>query len=71
MGKDYKYFFWCIFSENKGSIHTEDLKRACVETGVKLSKQEIDEMMLEADHNGDGLIDKEEFTKMMLQTNLF
>ena len=40
-------------------------------TGLKFSKQELEEMMIEADINGDGLIDKEEFTKIMLQTNLF
>ena len=49
----------------------DNLKQACMVTGLKFSKQELEEMMIEADINGDGLIDKEEFTKIMLQTNLF
>ena len=33
--------------------------------------QDLQDMMEEADQNGDGFIDKEEFIKIMLQTNLF
>ena len=48
-----------------------DLKQACRDSAVKFSKQELKEMMEEADLNGDGYVDKEEFIKIMLQTNLF
>ena len=49
----------------------ENLKQASKDAGVKFSKQELQEMMEEADQNGDGYVDKEEFIKIMLQTNLF
>lgn len=49
----------------------DSLKKACIVTGLKFSKQELEEMMIEADINGDGFVDKEEFTKIMLRTNLF
>lgn len=65
------FFLGIVISEKKGRVSAEDLKKACMETGVKLTKQEIEEMIIEADQNGDGVIDREEFTKMMLQTNLF
>ena len=48
-----------------------DLSLACKEAGVKFSKQELLDMMEAADLNGDGFVDKDEFIKVMLQTNLF
>ena len=60
-----------IFEENSNQISMDSLKKACIVTGLKFSKQELEEMMIEADLNGDGFVDKEEFTKIMLQTNLF
>ena len=57
--------------EHEDKISLEDLKTACRETGIKYSKQELQDMMEEADVNGDGFVDKEEFVKIMLQTNLF
>ena len=60
-----------FIKENTNQISMDNLKQACMVTGLKFSKQELEEMMIEADINGDGLIDKEEFTKIMLQTNLF
>ncbi len=57
--------------DKSGRITLENLRQVCVDAGVKISKQEIEEMMLEADQNGDGYVDKEEFIKIMLQTNLF
>lgn len=57
--------------ESTGKISMEDLKQSARDAGVKFSKQELQEMMEEADLNGDGFVDKEEFIKIMLQTNLF
>ena len=54
-----------------GMICMEELKAACKETETKLSKQELQDMIEEADTNGDGKVDREEFVKIMLQTNLF
>ena len=44
---------------------------AAKETKLKFSNQDLEDMMTEADLNGDGYVDKEEFVKIMLQTNLF
>jgi len=38
---------------------------------VKFKKQELQEMIEEADTNGDGMVDQEEFISIMLETNLF
>ena len=58
-------------SENSGKISMDDLKQACTDANVKFSKEELQDMMIEADLNGDGYVDQEEFIKIMLQTNLF
>lgn len=57
--------------EGVGKVSLNDLNRACKEAGVKFSKQELMDMMEAADQNGDGFVDKDEFIKVMLQTNLF
>ncbi|KAJ1978572.1 hypothetical protein H4R35_001853 [Dimargaris xerosporica] len=48
-----------------GYISKEELKSAMAQLGEKLPDYEIDEMIHEADKNGDGKIDYEEFIKMM------
>lgn len=60
-----------IFSEHAGKVSMEDVKRGCSDAGIKFTKQELDHMFAEADLNGDGYIDLDEFTKIMLRTNLF
>ena len=57
--------------ENQGKLSIENLKEASKEAGVKFSQQDLEDMMEEADLNGDGYVDKDEFIKIMLQTNLF
>ncbi|ELU15735.1 hypothetical protein CAPTEDRAFT_156723 [Capitella teleta] len=57
--------------EGIGKVSLNDLVLACREAGVKLAKQELLDMMEVADLNGDGFVDKDEFIKVMLQTNLF
>lgn len=39
--------------------------------GVKLTDRMAQEMVLEADQNGDGLVNKKEFIDVMRQTNLY
>ncbi|CAH1775888.1 unnamed protein product [Owenia fusiformis] len=57
--------------DKQSKISMDNLKQACRETGVKFSIQELEEMMEEADANGDSFIDPAEFERVMLQTNLF
>ncbi|XP_041377827.1 caltractin-like [Gigantopelta aegis] len=58
-------------SDNSGLISMENLRQACKEAGIKFTQQELEDMIAEADLNGDGKVDESEFLRMMLQTNLF
>ncbi|XP_045162842.1 uncharacterized protein LOC123527449 [Mercenaria mercenaria] len=55
----------------KGSITYDDLQKSCEEAGIRFTERELEEMMEEADINGDGHVDQSEFIRIMLQTNLF
>lgn len=44
----------------------EQLRQVMNSLGMKLTPEEEDEMICEADMNGDGEIDYEEFKKMMM-----
>ena len=57
--------------ENKGSISLANLQRVVKELGEKLSDEELTEMIEEADSNGDGLVDQEDFMKIMKKTKLY
>ncbi|PVD36854.1 hypothetical protein C0Q70_03844 [Pomacea canaliculata] len=57
--------------EKTGMISLNNLQRACQEAGIKFTQKELEEMVEEADLNGDGFIDQSEFIRIMLQTNLF
>ncbi|KAI8384667.1 uncharacterized protein BYT42DRAFT_563254 [Radiomyces spectabilis] len=52
-------------SDNDGLISGEDLKRCIVAFGESVTPDEIKEMMLAADVDGDGLINYEEFLKIL------
>lgn len=52
-------------ADGNGTISKDELKRVMDMLGEKLSESQIDEMMKEADINGDGEIDFGEFKKMM------
>lgn len=61
-----------MFDYNKtGAISLEGLKMACEDAGIKFTQKELEEMIEEADLNGDGKVDQSEFIRIMLQTNLF
>lgn len=57
--------------DGTGHLTLENLKRACKDAGVKFTDLELREMIEEADRNGDNMVDLEEFTSIMLKTNLF
>ncbi|XP_076451661.1 uncharacterized protein LOC143287511 [Babylonia areolata] len=57
--------------DKTGQISLDNLRNACQEAGIKFTQTELEEMVEEADVNGDGQIDQSEFIRIMLQTNLF
>ncbi|KAL0233448.1 hypothetical protein PCE1_001963 [Barthelona sp. PCE] len=52
--------------DNNGVISADELRFVMCQLGEKLSPNEIDEMISEADSNGDGKISYDEFVRMML-----
>ncbi|KAH3745395.1 calmodulin D [Pelomyxa schiedti] len=52
--------------DNNGFISAAELRHVMTNLGEKLSEAECDEMIKEADVDGDGQINYEEFVKMML-----
>lgn len=51
--------------DNSGSISFKNLKRVATELGENLSDEELQEMVDEADRDGDGVINEEEFYRVM------
>ena len=51
--------------DGNGLIDRNELKLVMQELGEKLSEEDIDEMIEEADTNNDGFIDYEEFAHYM------
>jgi len=57
-----------IFDRNKdGQVSLRELKKVTEILGTILTKDEVDEFMREADKDGDGTLDIDEFVKMLLQ----
>ena len=57
--------------DGTGLIGVDNLRKACQESGIFLSENELKEMIIEADQNGDGFVDVNEFIGVMLKTNLY
>ena len=53
----------------QGKISDVDIQRIAKELGENFTLQEIQEMVQEADQNGDGEIDFGEFARMMKKTS--
>lgn len=51
--------------DNTGAISFRNLKRVATELGENLTDEELQEMIDEADRDGDGLINEEEFYRVM------
>ena len=58
---------WTVFDkDNKGWIEAAELRHVLANIGEKLSGAELEEMIKEADVDGDGQINYAEFVKMMV-----
>ncbi|CAI2382280.1 unnamed protein product [Moneuplotes crassus] len=56
-----------IFDENKsGKISAQELKNVCMQAGDRMKASELEEIIQEADINGDGELDIDEFSNMLL-----
>ncbi|KAM6220979.1 centrin-4-like [Rhynchocyon petersi] len=56
--------------DDTGSITLSNIKRVAKELGENLTDDELQEMLTEADCDGDGVISEEEFLRMMKKTTL-
>ncbi|XP_006866347.1 PREDICTED: centrin-4-like [Chrysochloris asiatica] len=57
--------------DDTGSITLSNIKRVAKELGENLTDDELQEMLDEADRDGDGEINEEEFLTMMKKTTLY
>ena len=61
-----------LFDDDEtGKISLKNLRRVAKEIGEKMSEEELQEMIEEADLDGDGEIDQEEFMRIMKKTSLY
>lgn len=61
-----------LFDDDEtGSISFKNLKRVAKELGENLTDEELQEMIEEADRDGDGEVNKEEFLRIMQKTQLY
>ena len=57
--------------EHRGRVSLENLKQVCEQLGMNFSEQEMADMINEADIDGDGQVNLDEFVQTMKQTHLF
>jgi len=61
-----------LFDDDEtGKISFKNLKRVAKELGERMTDEELQEMIDEADRDGDGEVNEEEFLRIMKKTNLF
>ncbi|PSN50855.1 Centrin-1 [Blattella germanica] len=61
-----------LFDDDEtGTISFKNLKRVAKELGENLTDEELQEMIDEADRDGDGEISQEEFLRIMKKTSLY
>ncbi|CAH1370835.1 hypothetical protein MTP99_012348 [Tenebrio molitor] len=61
-----------LFDDDEtGKISFKNLKRVAKELGENLTDEELQEMIDEADRDGDGEINQEEFLRIMKKTSLY
>jgi len=57
--------------DDKGKISFKNLKTIAEELGEKMTDKDLQGMMDEADSDGDGAINEEEFLRVMKSVNLY
>ena len=57
--------------DDTGKVSLKNLRRVAKELGETMNDDELQEMIDEADRDGDGEINEEEFIRIMKKTNLF
>ncbi|KAM7389050.1 hypothetical protein PAMP_023048 [Pampus punctatissimus] len=57
--------------DGTGKISFKNLKRVAKELGENLTDEELQEMIDEADRDGDGEVNEQEFLRIMRKTNLY
>jgi len=63
---------FALFDEdNTGKINLKTLKKIAKDLGETMTDQELEEMIVEADTDGDGEVTLEDFIKIMQATNIF
>jgi len=61
-----------LFDDDEtGKISFRNLKRVAMELGESINDEELQEMIDEADRDGDGEVSQDEFIRIMEKTNLF
>lgn len=61
-----------LFDDDEtGKISFNNLRRVANELGENMTDEELQEMIDEADRDGDGEVSQEEFLRIMMKTNLF
>merc|ERR1711871_307077 len=67
IGKAFRLFD----DDETGKISFKNLKRVAKELGERMTDEDLQEMIDEADRDGDGEVNEEEFLRIMKKTNLF
>ena len=57
--------------DESGFITLKNLRRVAKEIGENMTDEELQEMIEEADRDGDGQVSEEEFLRMMKKTSLY
>merc|ERR1711865_872325 len=61
-----------LFDDDEtGKISFKNLERVAKELGERMTDEELQEIVDEADRDGDGEVNEEEFLRIMKKTNLF
>ena len=69
--EEMKKAFILLCEEGHDKINLKSLQKVAKELGENMTIEELQEMIEEADRDGDGEIGEEDFLKIMKKTNLF